>query len=162
MWKFSLLLLCFVASIFKRNIVGGISSPDSDASNSHQRQELGYQNLLLNNTSLDDGSTQDSYLHNLDKSRKAVYQNLLSNNTSSLLDSHIHTPSQNQQANYENLISNNTSTTGGFFPDSGPHTHNKILAYPESKHLNRPSIMCKTFRETIYHVFIWNKSFFQL
>ena len=81
-------------------------------------------------------------------------QNLLSNNTSSLLDSHIHTPSQNQQANYENLISNNTSTTGGFFPDSGPHTHNKILAYPESKHLNRPSIMCKTFRETIYHVFI--------
>ena len=86
---------CSVASIFKRNIVGGsyvqgshlhyldnlisstivsgISSPDSDASNSHQRQELGYQNLLLNNTSLDGGSTQDSYLHNLDQSRKVVF-----------------------------------------------------------------------------------------
>ena len=147
MGKFSLPLLCSVASIFKRNIVrgsyvqsshlhslnnllsstivGGISSLDFDAINSHQRQQLGYQNLLLNNTSLDGGFTNDSYLHNLDKSKKVVYQNLLSNNTSSLLDSHIHTPSQNQQANYENLISNNTSITGGSFSDSSPHTHNK-------------------------------------
>ena len=96
MGKFSLPLLCSVASIFKRNIVrgsyvqgshlhslnnllsstivDGISSPDSDAINSHQRQEVGYQNLILNNTSLDGGSTQDSYLHNLDKNRKVVLE----------------------------------------------------------------------------------------
>ncbi|RVX23177.1 bZIP transcription factor 18 [Vitis vinifera] len=97
-------------------LVGGFASPNSDG---------GSRNLILNNISLDRGSTQGSYLHNLGESRQAVYQNFLSINTSSLLDSHIHTPSQNQQANYENLLPNNTSTAGGSFPDSNPHTLSK-------------------------------------
>ncbi|KAL6338480.1 hypothetical protein AAG906_020573 [Vitis piasezkii] len=97
-------------------LVGGFASPNSDG---------GSRNLILNNISLDGGSTQGSYLHNLGESRQAVYQNFLSINTSSLLDSHIHTPSQNQQANYENLLPNNTSTAGGSFPDSNPHTLSK-------------------------------------
>lgn len=103
-------------------LLSGIPLPYSNASNPHQGQELGYQNLILNYTNLDGGFTQSSCLNNPEVSNQAVYRNSLSTNTSCLLDSpHIQRPSQSQQANYENLLSNNASAAGGSFPDSNPH-----------------------------------------